>query len=158
VQPVERLLLNAAVGYTDAEYDRLDPEVLSVITSVGSPAVTLDNKLPRTPELTWNAGVQYGWPIGDQGELTARVDYAWVDDQYNDIQNFELAKTPSHENVNARITYRHSESWQLALYGRNITDEEYVANAFWPQGGQASVLFLIPNEPREVGLTLKYSF
>jgi iron complex outermembrane receptor protein len=157
-QPVPRLLLNAAVGYTDAEYDRLDPEVLSVITSVGSPAVALDYKLPRTPEWTVNAGIEYGWPVGAAGDVSARVDYAWVDDQFNDIQNFREAMTPSHDNVNARITYRHSERWQLALYGRNLTDEEYVANAFWPQGGQASVLFLIPNEPREVGLTLKFTY
>jgi iron complex outermembrane receptor protein len=157
-QPVPRLLLNAAVGYTDAGYDRLDPSVLDVITSVGSPAVTLDKDLPRTPELTWNAGIEYGWPIGDAGDLSARVDYAWVDDQYNDIQNFREAMTPSHDNVNARVTYRHSDRWEVALYGRNLTDEEYVSNAFWPQGGQASVLFLIPNEPREIGLTLKLMF
>jgi iron complex outermembrane receptor protein len=157
-RPLERLLLNAAVGYTDAEYDSLDPEVLSVITSVGSPAVTLDNELPRTPELTANAGVEYGWPVGDAGHLTTRVDYAWIDDQFNDIQNFTEAMTPSHENVNARITYNHADRWQLALYARNLTDEEYVANAFWPQGGQASLIFLIPNEPREVGLTLRVNF
>jgi iron complex outermembrane receptor protein len=157
-QPIPRLLFNAAVGYTDAGYDRLDPAVLDVITSVGSPAVTLDKDLPRTPEMTWSAGLEYGWPIGDAGDLNARVDYAWVDDQYNDIQNFREAMTPSHDNVNARITYRHADRWEVALYGRNLTDEEYVSNAFWPQGGQASVLFLIPNEPREVGLTLKLMF
>jgi iron complex outermembrane receptor protein len=157
-QPIPRLLLNAAVGYTDASYDRLDPAVLDVITSVGSPAVTLDNDLPRTPEVTWNAGIEYGWPIGDSGDLSARVDYAWIDDQFNDIQNFREAMTPSHDNVNARITYRQADRWEVALYGRNLTDEEYVANSFWPQGGQASVLFLIPNEPREIGLTLKFMF
>lgn len=158
VQPLTRLLLNAAIGYTDASYDRLDPQVLEVITSVGSPAVTLDNKLPRTPKLNWNVGAQYGWPVGERGDLTARMDYARVDDQYNDIQNFAEAKSPSHENLNARITYTHAEHWEFALYGRNLTDETYVANAFWPQGGQASLIFLTPNKPREVGATFKYRF
>jgi iron complex outermembrane recepter protein len=157
-RPVDRLLLNAAVGYTNAEYDSLDPGVLDLITAVGSPAVTLDNKLPRTPEWTVNAGIEYLWTLGASGDLTARLDYAWIDEQFNDIQNFREAMTPSHENVNARITYRHSDRWEAALYARNLTDEEYVANSFWPQGGQASVLFLIPNEPREVGLTLKFHF
>lgn len=157
-QPIPRLLFNAAVGYTRASYDSLDPAVLDVITSVGSPAVSLDSDLPRTPELTWNAGIEYGWPVGAAGDFSARLDYAWVDEQYNDIQNFREAMTPGHENVNARITYRHGERWEAALYARNLTDEEYVANAFWPQGGQASVLFLIPNEPREVGLTFKLKF
>jgi iron complex outermembrane receptor protein len=157
-QPVPRLILNAAVGYTHAKYDSLDPAVLSLITAVGSPAVTLDNKLPRTPEWTLSAGLEYGWIVGPSGLLTARADYAWVDDQYNDIQNFREAMTPSHGNVNARITYRHSDRWQVAVYARNLTDEKYVANAFWPQGGQASLVFLVPNEPREVGVTLKVGF
>lgn len=159
VQPVPRLLLNAAVGYTKAKYDSLDPAVQELITAVGSPAVTLDNKLPRTPKLTANAGIEYTMPVGASGgTLGWRFDYAWVDDQFNDIQNFREAMTPSHSNLNARLTYHHADRWQVALYGRNLTDEKYVANAFWPQGGQASVLFLVPNEPREVGVTLKLNF
>jgi iron complex outermembrane receptor protein len=86
------------------------------------------------------------------------VDYAWVDDQFNDVQNFREAMTPAHDNVNARLSYSRGDRWQLALYGKNLTDEEYISNAFWVQGGQGSLIFIVPNEPREIGLSLRVSF
>ncbi len=158
LRATDRWLFNAAIGYTKAEYDSLDPSVLALITSFGSPAVSLNNKLPRTPEITGNLGIQYTLPINDGNSIAWRVDYAYVDEQFNEVQNFRESMTPGHANLNARVTYRHSARWEAALYGKNVTNKEYAANAFWPQGGLGSSLFLIPNQPREIGLTLRYSF
>jgi iron complex outermembrane receptor protein len=158
VRATDRLLLNAAAGYTQAEYDSLDPTVLNLINSSGSRAVSLDNDLPRTPELTANVGIEYIQPLAASSRLSWRVDYAWVDDQFNDVQNFREAMTPAHDNVNARLSYSRGDRWQLALYGKNLTDEEYISNAFWVQGGQGSLIFIVPNEPREIGLSLRVSF
>jgi iron complex outermembrane receptor protein len=158
LKATDRWTFDAAAGYTKAKYDSLDPAVLSLITSFGSPAVSRSNKLPRTPEFTGNIGVQYALPIGKGNSVVSRADYAYVDEQFNEVQNFRESRTPGHANLNARVTYLHSDRWEAALYGKNITNKQYVANAFWPQGGLGSSLFLIPNQPREVGVTLRYNF
>jgi len=158
VRPISRLELTATAGYTHAEYKSLDPTVLSLITAFGSPAVTLDKKLPRTPLFTGSFGAEYTLRVGADGAVSLRGDYSYVDKQYNDIQNFEEAASPAHFNLNARLTYSHAERWQVALYGKNLTNEAYVENSFWPSGGQSADLFLIPNQPREIGVTAKVNF
>lgn len=157
-RPVRAFEIDATAGYTHARYESLDPAVLALITAFNSPAVTLEKKLPRTPLFTGNLGGQYTLALNGPDSLSFRVDYSYVDKQYNDIQNFEQAASPAHFNVNTRISYSHGDRWEVALFARNLTNEAYVANAFWPAGGNSADLFLIPNEPRQIGGTLRVNF
>ncbi|MFW6413299.1 MAG: TonB-dependent receptor, partial [Oceanicaulis sp.] len=49
-------------------------------------------------------------------------------------------------------------AWQLQLWGRNITDEEYVKGGFPSVGYLGSSFNNYPGDPRTYGLTLRVGF
>lgn len=157
-RPIRAFQLNAAIGYTHAKYTSLSPSVLALLTAFNTPAVSLQSQLPRTPLVTGNLGAQYTLTLPNRNSLTFRADYSYVDKQYNDIQNFAQTESPAHYNVNARITYMHGERWEAALWAKNLTNEAYVENAFWPAGSNSADVFIIPNMPRVIGATVSVNF
>jgi len=155
----DHVRLDFGFGYTDARYSYLDPAVLALVTSTGSGLVTRNSRLPKTPETTIMVGAQYTLPLGSFGSLTARADYAHVSKQYSEVQNFELTASPAHDNVNARLTLESaSTAWQVAIYAKNLTNERYIVNGFWPGGGTSASVLFVPNEPREIGASLTARF
>ncbi len=115
--PVDRLTLQAGIGYTDAEYDEVDA------------SATFDEsaELQEVPEWSINLGAQYVWQLPRQLELTTRADYAWKSEVYHDVNNIELIKTDDLGLLNARITLASEGGpWELSVFGTNLTDEEYL--------------------------------
>ena len=111
--------------------------------------------MPKTPEWTVNLGAELLTPLSG-ADIRWRADYAWVDEQYSDVQNFEATRSPAHSNLNARISYEpHDGRWTAAIYGKNLTDEVYLVNGFIPDGGNGAQTLVVPNEPREIGVQLK---
>ncbi|MDP4916570.1 MAG: TonB-dependent receptor, partial [Haliea sp.] len=54
------------------------------------------------------------------------VDYSWVDEQFTDPGNLLVDKIGDYGLLGARVSYTPAAgNWELALWGRNITDEEY---------------------------------
>ncbi len=162
-RPTDYLTLNAGFGYTNAEYSELSPSLTAFFDSINAPAssrITLDDELPKTPKWTVNAGAEFRTPVGGAGaELRWRADWSWVDDQFSEARNFTETRSPAHHNLNGRITYVPANAgWTLALYGKNITDEEYIVNGFYPDGGNGAQVLVTPNEPREIGVQLRYEF
>jgi iron complex outermembrane receptor protein len=158
LRPTSRLTLDAAFGLLDAHYTSLDPTLLAIVSSSGQGALTLDSNLPKAPAFTANIGLQYDADIGE-GMLTPRVDFSYVSKQYSDAQNFDLTASPKHTNVNARVSYvPRNGRWSFSVYAKNLLNETYVSNGFWPSGGANSRVFLTPNEPREIGATFGLNF
>ncbi|MDG0979476.1 MAG: TonB-dependent receptor [Halieaceae bacterium] len=60
------------------------------------------------------------------GSLIFDVDYTYVDDQFTDPGNLPIDKIDSYSLVGAKAAYTPAnEQWELALWGRNLGDEEY---------------------------------
>lgn len=147
-RPVAALDIIASVGYTDFEIKKLDPGVVDV---------TIDSKQVNTPE--WNAtlGLQYTWQAFG-GEVRFRGDWSYQDETEQDVQNTPMIASDSYTLMSARIVYENMEDgWELALFGTNITDEEYISNGFQALGsfGIADVNY---GRPSEWGLTFKKLF
>ena len=90
--------------------------------------VSIDgNPFPRTPKTNYGLTLRYGMPIGDDGEFFVFTDWVY----YGKIQ-MALYYTPEFETNNQfegglRIGYRNTRNdWEVALFGRNITDEDNV--------------------------------
>ena len=68
-----------------------------------------------------------------------------------------LIETEAYGLVNARILYANpDDSWEVALFGTNLTDEEYVEHgSISPAVGLANV---IAGRPREWGLSVEWRF
>ncbi len=157
-RPVTPLTLSASVGYLDAAYTDIDQDAASEIARLNNFSLSTDLKLPKAPEWTVNAGIEYVMPLIIGGDVSWRLDYAFQTKSYNDIYNGEGVSTPEHSLFNARITYRPEAIWTLALYGKNLTDERYVVNGYDAIKAGSSQNFVAVSEPLEVGATLTLDF
>jgi len=146
-RPIERLDIQIGVGYQDNEYDTLDPSV----------PWTIDNVLPDAPKWTVSTGVQYQHPLGDFGKLTWRADGSFKSKTYKDAQNEEDIAQGDRFLLNARLAFTSiDERWELALFGTNLTDEEYITRGLhFADFGFTNVY---GGRPREWGLSASYRF
>ena len=136
-------------GYIDAEYTSIvEQPNLSV-------SIDLDSKLVNTPENTFSLGVEYVANVS-QKDLTFRVDYSFTDDVFNDSQNSEFLFQESTDLWNASAKLDINDQSQLVLWAQNIGDERFIVSGNSNFGlGFHSV---VPNRPREYGVTYRYNF
>jgi iron complex outermembrane receptor protein len=155
------LSLQGSFGYTDATYQSFLYQPVA-----GGPVADLSgNDFYQTPryQASLAALCEIPTPIG---EVTARVDYAWQDKiQFNVINDFNFQ--PSYGTLNARVALAsHSRTWELALFGRNLTDQHYAytggtVEAFAPGPGglpvpTPTIAWNIPGAPRMFGVEGTY--
>lgn len=136
-----RFTLFGSVGYLNSEYD----EASEVLTGVG-----LDTPLVKAPKWSATAAAQYIHPMAG-GDLLMRVDYSYVSENFPNARATAQLRQEAHSLVNARMAWTSpQEDWTVAVYGKNIFDEKYVANGF--DVSEFVAYFLgIPSEPRELG-------
>jgi iron complex outermembrane receptor protein len=149
----ERLSLNVALAYLDAEfksYDTLDTfrPGLGVLDLKG-------NQLPRAPEFTASVIGRYEVPLEHNAALSLQVEYQHQDPQYFTPFNTSYSEGGRYDVFNARVTYVSADGrWELAAFGRNLTDEVY-ENAMTVSGINAGTLVLF-GPPRTYGLEARY--
>ena len=112
-------LLNANLGYIHARYTSLD-------ASVGT-AVTLNSRLPKTPELKININPQYNVDLGNGRAMQAQVSYTYTSSLFNDSLNTPLLKRPASNTFDASVQYSFADDkYAITVGGTNITDERFV--------------------------------
>ncbi|MEM1156377.1 MAG: TonB-dependent receptor, partial [Pseudomonadota bacterium] len=152
VVPADGWMLEASLGYLDAEYTKVDPGT----------GITTDNELVKTPKWSSTAAVTYAFQLPNGGTLTPRVDYFYRDSYYNNAINSEALKTDSFYVVNVGVTYENADgNWQILLYGKNINDENYVSAGYSEQNGPTlnlGVSEVVRDRGTEWGLTARYRF
>jgi len=131
-----------------------DPIVLVGVPPNQAPFAVIDgNQLPQAPKWIANFTLRYGMPVGN-GEL-----FAYTDWSYRSEVNFFLYESTEFTGKallegGLRLGYNWSEGkYEVALFGRNITDEEVAVGAI-----DFNNLTGFLNEPRIVGLQFKANF
>ncbi|MGQ8363819.1 TonB-dependent receptor [Glaciecola sp. 1036] len=161
----ENLVLTAGFSLTDTELK--DANLL--VAPCGSNCTVLDpivtndngtfaavdgNPFPQAPETTFNFTARYSYPVSDDAELFAYTDWAFQGDtnlflydsvEYSSDDNYEGGLRVGYQNYAKGIT--------VAIFGRNITDEENVKGAI-----DFNNLTGITNEPRIWGVEFKAEF
>lgn len=157
-QPTVDLELSANYGYLDADYK----EYMEFDPGLG---VEVDKKNEKAfqyaPRHTVNAGIEYTFARGDWGDLTARLDYTYNDNYVayvNPDQNVPL-QIDAYGLFSGRITMANiqvgqNSTMQIALWGNNLTDEEYRINGI-PFGPFAVSFY---GEPLAYGLEATLDF
>ena len=145
-----RLSLSSTVAYLDAKYDVYFDQQTSLA----------GNRLPNAPQWNVTFGAEYRAPLGG-GELLLRTDVAYRSSVFFKPTNDPLYAGSSTTLVNGRIAWQPaSQRWELALYGRNLTDERYAsykAVGTDPTGVSNPALPLtVFGEPRQFGVQLRY--
>jgi iron complex outermembrane receptor protein len=152
-----RAMLQGSFGYTDARYESFVYQPVP-----GGPVADLSgNGFYQTPRYQASlAGIyQIPTPIGN---LMLRADYAWQDKiQFNVINDFNYQRP--YGTLNARVALDSpSSSWELALFGYNLTDKRYAytggtVEAFTAVPGALpaptpTIAWNIPGAPRTYGI------
>lgn len=129
----DNLILSGGFGYNDTEIE--DP-TLSVTPGIGA-ATVLDpidangnaiidgNPFQHAPEWTLNVELSYVQPLASGNEIFFFTDWRFKGET-NDFlyESVEFIFDTQHEG-GLRLGYRNTENdWEIALFGRNITDEE----------------------------------
>jgi iron complex outermembrane receptor protein len=167
----ERLTLTANILYMDAEYKDHEGANCSVLSSV---PIEADGScdlsgydLEFAPEWGGNVAADYVQPMAG-GDFYGRLSMSFKSEHITDPTRPDFA-TAEYEVWNARLGWR-NENWDISLWGKNITDEDFSrfdnANFFGGlfeslSGGDTNNRRLHQsylNEPATYGVTARYSF
>lgn len=152
-RPAPRLTLNSTLAWLDARYD--------VYFSQG--ADLSGNRLPNAPKWNVTYGAEYKAPLGEVGSLTLRADFSWRDRVYFKANNNPAFEGETVTLLNARAAWRPiDERWEIALYGRNLTNERYPTYKTAGVGATGvtnqTVIKTLYGEPRQYGVQLRHFF
>jgi iron complex outermembrane receptor protein len=123
--PVTGLQLDVAVGV-------LDTKILKS-SWIGTGGVDIVGKrLPFNPRSTVNVGAGYSHPIRQGWQGFGRIDYEVLGSTAFDPENFALRDAINLVNLRGGISA--GGGWELALWVRNLTNEDYLSESINPNG------------------------
>jgi len=141
-----------SAGHLDTKYRRLNQPAQDS-------GVRLENKLANSPAWSVAAGTSYRLSLRNLGEVTARLDWAWQDTEYNDAVNSPQIRQSAYHLVNASLAFAPWESdWQLTVATRNLFDETYLVSGNSAFDTTAAYVEQVYGRPREFLVSLTYEF
>ncbi len=145
----DNLTLDLGLAYTDSEFD-------SFIDATGSDQS--GNTTAYTPEIHSNAVVNYQWPLPDNmGLFSIQGDAVYTDDTFFTNDNNPNLMRDSLWLLGGNIGYTTAdERWDVRLWVKNLTDEEYFVGGF--DFTFLGPFFLYPGNPRIFGGSVSYQF
>jgi iron complex outermembrane receptor protein len=142
--PVEGLDIRLGAGFLDSEADSDFPDYDG-------------NDLANAPESQFTGTIRYEFPITDSLSVALQADAKYSDEIYRESTNNPWLQTDSYTVVNGRVALLSSDgTWEIAAWGRNITDEEYEQERF--ASDIIGMIVGLPGNPRQYGVTLNYNF
>lgn len=156
VTPVHALTLTGAVTYLDPKYDDFPGggAIVAGTYTVGPTNLT-GTRPAGIPEFSATIGAAYNQRLSDSTKLLLRGDF----DYQTPVQIAEgvLAITREVKELNLAATLQFDSGLELSLWGRNVTDDQYITTLFSSvvQSGSVSAY---PNQPRTYGGTVRFKF
>ena len=129
----ERFSLTSNLAFLDAKYTSVTPPQASALTNAGVPcaggvptvACALALKLKNAPDYKGFVGFNYTRGFGP-GKLIVTGDVSFEDESYSLVANSPInALTKIDPLYNARIAYEFDNGISVALWGQNLSDQEY---------------------------------
>lgn len=134
----DNLTLSFLAGWLDGEYTEMSEAQAAGLTASGLSCpggiATIECaknlELKNSPEFSGSVGAQYTIPLG-HGDVDLTLDMAFEDDSYSIAANAPPhTRTEVGTLINARAAYTVADGrWQVALWGKNLGDEEYARSA-----------------------------
>ena len=157
----DTVTLSAALGLVNAEFDSYTDNVLRSVLGPNAAGYEFGgNDINFVPEYTANLGanVELPWNLYTNWEVQGIGEY-WLDEA-------NTAEQEAYALVNARLGYKR-DNWEVFVYARNLTDEDYSNNALDlrymdysnPAAPRPSGMIVhIPGWERTIGAGLTASF
>ncbi|GGO70769.1 TonB-dependent receptor [Bowmanella pacifica] len=158
----DNLTLTAGYGYSDTE---LQDDTQTVAPCGSGQCTVLDpmvngqalidgNPFPQSPKQIINFTARYAVPMGNDGEFFVFTDWAFQGETNLFLYDAVEFRTKDNFEGGLRIGYENfSHDFTVALFGRNITDEDNIKGAVDFNNNTVFV-----NEPRIVGVEFKMNF
>ncbi len=153
--PSKNLQVEVGIAWLDAEFDdfiSLDPDRTEegILDRAG-------NALPRAPDFTASIAAEYAVPIGRAGDLTLRGEYFYRDQMFFTPYEDDRVSVEAINITNARLAFASADGhWNAALYGKNLSDEDYAQYIITVQGLIGQIAVFAP--PRTYGIQIGYNF
>jgi iron complex outermembrane receptor protein len=154
--PAESWLLSASIGLLDTEIT----DATGINFDLGQGDFQEGHELPLSPEMTANAAISKAIAIGTN-ELTLQADWRYQSSSKVKFSpQVPIDEYTSRSEINARVgfAFGDSQQYELGVYGRNLTDEEYCVEIQDLRGVSGS-LYCVPNEGEaRYGVQMRVSF
>lgn len=142
--------IEAAVGYTDAEYTSIDVE--APLTAV----ITLDSKFDHVPEWSGNVSVARDVEFENGSLLTARLSANYHTEYFNNPENSSGIITPEVTLADLTFIWRSPDETYGVDFGlKNLTDEQYITAGYESNVGTTEVIL---DRGRQWYASFRYSF
>ena len=159
VRPVDGLNLTLAATYLDAKYDSF------VASAFGDISGT---KPAGIPDLSMSMGATYTHEFAGGTKAIAHLDYSYESPTQiveglsgfgSDEQGLLIAKQFKREvnSLNASFTIRLTNGLDVGVWGRNLTNAQYLTTIF-PAVAQSGSVSGYPSQPRTYGGTVRFKF
>ncbi|MGZ5933684.1 MAG: TonB-dependent receptor [Rhizomicrobium sp.] len=139
--PLDHLTLNANIGLLDANYT-------SLFAAVFVPGVVQDYSYlrpARVPKWTMNFSGSYEIGLGSHGTLTPSVSVEVETSHFTDLQDNPVGFQPTYALLDASLVYNEPKGrWQVALWGKNLTNEVHRLSGFDSSGYFTQLYFANP--------------
>ena len=117
-------------------------------TTVDNRALIDGNPFPQAPKTIYNFTARYTYPVSDDAELFVFTDWAFQGETNLFLYDSVEFSTDQQHEAGLRIGYENFQhNYQIALFGRNITNEHNLRG-----GIDFNNLTGIVNEPKVVGI------
>ncbi|MEM8662347.1 MAG: TonB-dependent receptor, partial [Pseudomonadota bacterium] len=155
--PIEGLSLSASAAWLDAKISDSD----TIATAQTGEEVPIEGrKRDFAPEWSAAAQARYEWDIANL-LAAVQINYSWRDDltdRKSTLSEVDLAAFSQYEYglLNARLSLADiGAGWELALIGRNITEEEYWSIA---SGDDLASYNSVAGQPRSWAVEASYQW
>ena len=142
----EQLTLSGFYAFQDSEFGDTS------IPGTAFPDQSGQN-LIRAPENKFSINAHYLMPLASGAELGLNLSWRYTDDQRGELEPWSIQ--PAFDLFDARLSWTRSDgALELAVWGRNLADEEYINHVY----AIASSVVAVFGDPRMYGATLSYRF
>ncbi|MDO8863827.1 TonB-dependent receptor [Haliea sp. E1-2-M8] len=125
-----------------------------------APGIFEDQNMITAPDVSVNFLGRYGWQLRNGGNVSAQIDGVYVDEQQYNTNNSPLTLGEDYTLWNARVGYEHphgDNSWEVAMFVNNLTDEEYQTYRF-DLSDFFGYALLVYGPPRWFGAEFRYNW
>lgn len=142
--------ISGSLGLLESKTDEYSFEIeLGQSVSLG------DRAFAHAPRYSYRVTVDHAF----SDQLTGNVTVSGKDKFYFS-ESHDQESSP-YELLNARLTYQFSTAIEVSLWAENLLDKKYATRGFYfglEPPNYADKLYMSYGDPRQVGITMKYSF
>lgn len=152
--------ISGGLGLLRTKYTSLTPESQVDQNLDGTPVLTLNSQLAKSPHVSANLVGTRKWDLPGGKLLSASVDASYTSSLYNDVLNSTELRRPALTLLGAALSFKTSnDAWVVTARGENLTDRQYIiAGNAERYAGNIGYTQATYARPREYWLSIRRNF